>query len=64
MAPRRVVVVGGPLDVTNAGDRLPIAVVEAGLATPTGPVFTTDVTFGPLRGYTGSAATAPDNGPP
>jgi hypothetical protein len=43
---------------------LPIAVVEAGVATPTGPVFTTDVTFGPLRGYTGSAATAPENGLP
>jgi branched-chain amino acid transport system substrate-binding protein len=41
-----------------------IAVVKNGVATPTGPVYTTDDGSGPLKEYSGSATTAPTNGLP
>ncbi len=41
-----------------------IAVIKNGVATPTGPVYTTDDGTGPLQAYSGSATTAPANGLP
>jgi branched-chain amino acid transport system substrate-binding protein len=41
-----------------------VAVIKGGVATPTGSIFTTDDSNGPLTVYSGSAATAPANGLP
>jgi hypothetical protein len=41
-----------------------IAVIKGGVATPTGPVYTTDDGAGPLKTFSGTPATAPANGLP
>ncbi len=41
-----------------------VAVIKAGVATPTGPVYTTDDGSAPLKQYSGTAASAPTNGLP